>query len=413
VDEVQAAYFLEIPSFYNNRRKRTMTRSSRTYHFALAAAVALFAGCEQQPSSRAYVETLGTDTTSVEVFTRTADGFTGDLLVRSPVTRVAHYEATLNSDGTIASMSVDWTTPPENPDGPPAVGFTVTIAGDSATIEARSPDGDRTSTIAVPAGAVPTVGKLPVSYAVFEQAATQAVASGEDVYTLGLVSSRGRVAENAITRVGGDTVSMNFFGSPMLQGVDGSGRVLWRSGQRTTLKVEGAAAGAIDFAGLAADFAARDARGEGMGVASPEATVIETVGGAELMVAYSRPAKRGREIWGGLVPWNEVWRTGANAATSFSSSRDLEIGGVRVPAGDYTLFSIYTPESAQLIINRQTGQWGTMYDEAQDHARIDLMTEALPEMMERFTISIEPTAEGGVIGLSWDGARYYVPFTVR
>ena len=390
-----------------------MKRSTRPALLALAGSLVFAAGCEQQPSSQAFVETLGTDTTSVEVFTRTADGFTGDLLVRSPVTRVAHYEATLNSDGTVASMRVDWSTPPENPDGLPALGFTVTIEGDSATIETRGPQGDETATIAVPAGAIPTVGKLPVSYAVFQQAASQAMASGADVYPLSLVSARARVAENAITRVGGDTVSMNFFGSPMLHGVDANGRVAWRSGQQTTLKVEGVPAEAIDFADLAAKFAARDARGEGMGVASPEATVMETVGGAELTLVYSRPAKRGREIWGGLVPWSEVWRTGANAATSFSTSRDLEIGGVLVPAGDYTLFSIYTSESAQLIVNRQTGQWGTMYDEAQDLARIDLMTEALPETMERFTISVEATDEGGVIQLNWDGARHFVPFTVR
>ncbi len=129
---------------------------------------------------------------------------------------------------------------------------------------------------------------------------------------------------------------------------------------------------------------------------------------------YIRPAKRGREIWGGLlVPWNVVWRTGADAATAFSTDRDLEIGGARVPAGDYTLFSIYTAESAKLIINRQTGQWGTVYNEDQDLARVDLARESLPETVERFTIAVESTDDGGVVRLSWDRTRFSVPLKVR
>ena len=117
--------------------------------------------------------------------------------------------------------------------------------------------------------------------------------------------------------------------------------------------------------------------------------VETTIGGASLTVEYSRPAKRGREIWGGLVPYGEVWRTGANAATAFTTDRDLEIGGAEVPAGSYTLFSIFTSESAQLIINRQTGQWGTMYDEAQDLVRVNLTPETIAEPVERVPLRRE------------------------
>jgi hypothetical protein len=129
---------------------------------------------------------------------------------------------------------------------------------------------------------------------------------------------------------------------------------------------------------------------------------------------YSRPAKRGREIWGGnLVPWEEVWRTGANAATSFTTDRDLVIGGSAVPAGSYTLWSVFTPESAQLIVNKQTGQWGTQYDAEQDLVRIDLEKQDLPHPVERFTIGIEATDDGAVLGLTWDTVRYLVPIEVR
>lgn len=387
-------------------------------NMALASLGALVLGCggerEMVSEHRAFVERLGTDTMSVETYTRTPTGFQGEVLVRSPVTRVAHYDASLGADGTIERMHVQWSTPPENPDGPPPVELTTTVEGDSATIEVAGGQNPGTMRVAVPAGVIPTVGKSPWTFAVFEQAVMQAVASGADSFPVAFLSpGRGRVQENAIVRIARDSVSIDYFGSPFVAAIDESGHVLGRSGERTTVKLVGEQASVTDFAALAADFAARDARGEGMGVASPQATVEATIGGANLRVVYSRPAKRGREIWGGLVPFGEVWRTGANAATAFSTDRDLMIGDVSVPAGAYTLYSLFNADSAQLIINKQTGQWGTVYDKAQDLARVGMAKESLTTPVERFTIAIEPAAEGGTLQLIWDTTRYSVPIRVR
>lgn len=380
----------------------------------VSAAIIFATGCADQ-GQRAYVERLGVDTMSVETYERTATGFHGAVVTRSPHTLIARYSAELGPEGTITSMEVEWSTPPENPEGAQSWGYTVTLEGDSATIERRGGRNPGTARIAVPPDAIPTVGTMPVTYAVLEQAVRQAIASGLDSFPVSFVSAGRRpIMSNAIVRLSPDSVSMDFFGSPFVARVDSDGQVLGRSGERTTYKAVGESVGALDVAGLAADFAARDARGEGIGVASPAATVETTIGGANLTVEYSRPAKRGRETWGGLlVPYGEVWRTGANAATAFTTDRDLEIGGADVPAGSYTLFSIFTAESAQLIINRQTGQWGTMYDETQDLVRVNLTPEAIAEFVERFTISIEPSRDGGVLQLIWDRTRFSVPITVR
>jgi hypothetical protein len=370
-------------------------------------------GCAGDRDTHTYVERLGIDTVSVESYTRTADGFRGDVTIRSPSAMVAHYEASLTPEGTISRMQVDWSTPAENPDGRPPIGYTYTLDGDSATVELRRGTEPTTARIAVPPAAIPLVGKTPVAYAVLEQAVRQAIASGSDVYPAHYLSVvRGRVVSTEIVRISPDSLSFGFFGSPFLVEVDADGRILGRSGEQTTMKVVGERVNAVDIATLAADFASRDARGEGMGVASPLATVDATLDGAALNIRYSQPARRGREIWGGLVPWDEVWRTGANAATAFSTDRDLEIGGAAVPAGDYTLFSIYTADSAQLIINRQTEQWGTQYDQEQDLVRVDLARESLAEGVERFTISIEAAEEGGALRLDWDTTRFSVPIRV-
>jgi len=368
--------------------------------------------CATESEQVAYVETLGVDTVAVEVFSRTADGFEGKVLIRSPMTQVAHYKATLTPDGNVATMNVDWSTPPENPDGHPPIGFNVVIEGDSATVEMTGPNAG-TTRMAAPAGVIPTAGLTPMSYAVLEQAVRQSVAAGGEEYPVHfIIPARGRISPNAIRRVDEDVISFDFFGSPFYAQITPEGGIVHRSGEHTTMKVVGARAD-VDFEALAADYAARDARGEGMGPASPQATVQVEVGGANLEVVYSRPGKRGREIWGALVPWNEVWRTGANAATSFTTDRDLVIGGTAVPAGSYTLWSVFTEGSAQLIINKQTGQWGTQYDAEQDLARVDLEKQDLPHPVERFTIGIESTDDGAMLGLTWDTVRYIVPIEVR
>ena len=365
-------------------------------------------------SERAYVERLGNDTLAVEVFTRSESGFEGQLLTRSPVTRVAKYVGTLNPEGTISRLEVNWMTPEENPEGPGPESWSITIEGDSATIE-REVDGESSTTrIAAPEGVIPLVGKTPWSYAILEQAVMQATASGADSFPIiTITASRPGPSSNVIRRLDSETVSWSFFGSPMTARIDAQGKILALSGAQTTVKVEGEAVTDVDFEALAADFAARDARGEGLGVPSPPGQVEVTAGGAHFQIAYSRPAKRGRDIWGGLVPHDEVWRTGANAATMFTTDRDLTIGGTRVPAGSYTLWSIYTPETTHLIINSQTGQWGTAYDESQDFARIVMHREELDEAVERFTIAIEPTEAGADLQLRWDRTQFSVPMTIR
>ena len=381
---------------------------------AMLALLSAYQRPQDQDAERSYIELLGRDTFSVEVFRRTPDGFEGKLLIRSPVTRVAHYKASLQDDGVIERLEVEWRTPEENPEGPPPLKFSVLIEGESAIVKREGGRTPGVDTLMVPYGTLPTVGKRPLAFAIQEQAIMQAAQIGSDSVPVSLLSGqRSRLTDNAVVRVADDTVSMAFFGSPMLSAVDAHGNIVGRTGRLTTLKVEGRRTDPFDFDSLAAEFAARDARGEGMGIASPPAMAEATIAGASLSIEYSQPAKRGRKIWGGLVAWNEWWRTGANAATEFTTDRDLEIGGIAVPAGTYTLFSIFAPERAELMINTQTGQWGTQYDPTRDLARIPMTRESVADPVERFTISIETIDAGGVLQLSWDTTRFSVPIVVR
>ena len=145
------------------------------------------------------------------------------------------------------------------------------------------------------------------------------------------------------------------------------------------------------------------------------ALVRATAGGATLWIDYSRPAKRGRQIFGStIVPWGEVWRTGANAATQFRTDKALDIGGVTLPAGFYTLWTIPSPQGGwKLLINSETGQWGTAHKPERDLYQLDMTTSALAQPVERFTISVVPSGQGGALQLDWDTTRATIPFTVR
>jgi hypothetical protein len=123
--------------------------------------------------------------------------------------------------------------------------------------------------------------------------------------------------------------------------------------------------------------------------------------------------KRGREIFGQVVPWNQVWRAGANAATHFHVPVDLEIGGAAVPAGTYTLWALPSPTGWKLIINRQIGQWGTDYHADRDLVRVDMRVETLPQPVEQFTIAIEPDGAGAMLRMAWDRTRVSVPIARR
>jgi hypothetical protein len=146
--------------------------------------------------------------------------------------------------------------------------------------------------------------------------------------------------------------------------------------------------------------------------ASPHETVNATVDGAKISVTYGRPYMKGRKIAGGLVPYGKVWRTGADEATTLVTDKALMFGGTHVPPGTYTLYTLPGENGWQLIINKQTGQWGTEYSEGQDLARVPMKVSKSASSTEQFTIAINDTPAGGELKLSWENSDVTAPFSV-
>jgi hypothetical protein len=128
--------------------------------------------------------------------------------------------------------------------------------------------------------------------------------------------------------------------------------------------------------------------------------------GKNITVDYSSPRAKGRKIFGGLVPYGEVWRAGANEATTFVTTTDLMVGGNHIPAGNYTLFAIPNKDKWTLVISKKTGEWGIPYPGADsDFARVDMKASTLPSAAENFTIAFDKTASGCTLRMDWETTR--------
>lgn len=136
--------------------------------------------------------------------------------------------------------------------------------------------------------------------------------------------------------------------------------------------------------------------------------------GKTIKTDYSSPRAKGRKIYGGLVPYGEVWRTGANEATTFVTSADVVVGGKDVPAGSYTIFTVPNADKWTLIINKKTGEWGIPYKyESDELARVDMKVSKLPSPVENFTIAYDKSGNGCTMRIDWETTRATVDISAK
>jgi hypothetical protein len=146
---------------------------------------------------------------------------------------------------------------------------------------------------------------------------------------------------------------------------------------------------------------------------SPHETHAFDVNGCHITITYGRPSKKGRMIWGTLVPWGRWWMPGADEATTVTTSEALSIGGLKMPAGEHTLYMWPEASASKLIISNETGQFHTQYHQNLDLGRVDYTLKRLPESIEQLTYTAETTADGhGALRLIWDDREYSVTFDV-
>ena len=370
---------------------------------AAQPATAQSAARQQRSDSAAFIIRLGVDTTGIERYARTPDRIVMEAVQRSPSTTLHRLVLTTGAQGRVSGGEYTLMQPGA---AAPVQRRVIEIRGDSAVVTTTQAGTSRTQRVAA-RDAIPLAGPF---YAPYELALMRAVARNTPRTEVALL-----VGNNVVTipveRVGRDSVRLeNQFGEPMLATIDAQGRLLNLSTPAfaTLERLRW-----IDLEGLAAQFARRDEAGRGLGPLSPRQTFRITTGGVNLWLDYSRPAMRGRPIWGVLVPWGEVWRMGANDAAHFATDRTIQLGTLTLQPGTYTLFLLPTPDRWQLIVNRATGISGLDHDPAQDVGRTEMARETVARPVELFTMQLEPAQDGARLVIAWDRTRAHVPIRVR
>lgn len=370
-------------------------------------------------SSGTFITRLGTDTVALETFTRTASSLEGDVIFRSPEYAAARYRVRLSADGRPTEMVItilDHHT--TNIGAYRYHGATIAWSGDTVTGRVRTDTGEVVG--GAVRGAFPT---LPYSWALHELTTLRLRREGVDStrYPIFAVGTRRALIPSTIrvVRVGADSVRLwNVLAAGALHlRVDEDGRILGADGYASTSRyVVERQSQTTDLGPLIASIGAAERAGNGFGsVIAVYDTARAMVGGGSIEVYYSPPKVRGRDVFRNGVLGDTLWRTGANRATHLRTQVDLVIGGQRVPAGLYTLFTSIASDNSRytLIVNTQTNQWGYTYDPARDLLRVPLVVGRIPHT-ERFTIAIEPNAagDGGTLALRWAATELTVPFSV-
>lgn len=393
-----------------------------TTRFTLLALALAAAGCRASsapvPTSaqtNAYVLRLGNDTIAVDQSTRVGDRIEGTLVTHLPRTVVTRYVVTVNPTTGMPSLLQynsrlpDGSMMPAPANQQALRNVTITFGPDSVVRQDQ-----RDTLVTTRAAARNAFPYLNYAIAFFQLPVSALRASGSDSAMYAMYTAGRQTSPLAVVRRSTNRYTVIVQGFPYDVTTDGKGVVQSVDGARTTQHFVTYRQNSVDVLGLAAIWADRERAARPAAQLSLRDTTQATIGPAQLWVDYSRPMARGRRVFGANGVLNDtIWRTGANAATQFRTNVPIMLAGQTIPAGTYTLWTLAVPGRYQLIVNKQTGQWGTVYDARQDLVRVPLQARLLEQSVERFTIAVAamgPT--GGMLRLAWDNTELSVPITV-
>ncbi len=379
--------------------------------FAILSLVLACGESSDTDNKAAFITKLGNDTLAVEFFEKTENGINAKVILRSPETSFTSYYLTLDANNGINTL-VAYRHSLEN-------GFTgsgdlllqINNNGDSLGVGRMWQDELRLTSVKNEPGTLPFIDMV---HWPFELVFNKAKAAGVDTLNQPLLSGS-RISNFIVAEIRSDSMTLRH-PSRGVMGVHVSeaGNLEFLDAGLTTrkLKVYRQPSSSVDIDALGDLFARKDIMGNPFGELSSAEEDTYYIGDAEFVVSYGSPKKRGRDLFGAIVPWGERWRTGANRATHFYTSKDLKIADLDVPAGEYTFFTIPEPDGGTLIINTQTGQNGRTYDELRDLGRVPMKLSTKADITEAFTITVEETEKGGSLNLIWGQTVFSIPFII-
>lgn len=389
----------------------------------LLALLLVACGPTVPPEHYGFITRLGDDTISVESVTRHGTTETSDEVDRFPRVRVRHTRIELAPDGRIRHLDMQIYTPSES-----ANQRQRHVVADVTNDTVRLTKTDLTGTVqrvfATDGGEA--MAHLPQMYSLYELYFAAALQRASEHPTGDTVAMRQFYIDREFDRFplhhgvvrplpgGRAEIVHDWLAGVGTATLDSARHLLSYSGARTTYKVDVTRVSTPpDVAFAAKEFEAAEAK-SGVRQLSVRDTVHAQIGAATFTIDYGRPLVRGRVLLGNILPYDIVWRTGANAATQFTTTSPITLAGMRVPAGMYTLWTVpRTNGGADVIVNRETGQWGTDYDDSKDLGMAHLSTETLASPVEMFTMSVSQSSPSrGVLAMEWGSFRWTAPIKV-
>ncbi len=392
------------------------------------SALLLLASCSNTPPAEHYgfVARLGNDTLSLESVTRQGNTLTSDEVDRFPRLRLRHTEIQLDSNGSIRHLVMDIHTP-----SAPAKARECKVVGDVTKDSVLISKTDSTGTLQrhFARGGSIVVAHIEQMYSLYElyfaaaarHDAASPSAAGKPVamrqFYIDREFDRFPLGEVTVRPMGGGRMEIqhDWLSGTGEATIDSACHLLSYSGARTTYKVEvSRLASPPDVKSVADRFEALETKGGGVKQMSVRDTVRAEIGKAALMVDYGRPLMRGRKLLGNVIPYDAVWRIGANAATQFTTSAPITLAGIKVPAGTYTLWTVPHIGSVDLIVNKEAGIWGTEYDASQNLGTATMKSAPLTTPVEAFTISLIPIDQKeGTLVMEWGTFQWTAPIAVQ
>ena len=392
----------------------------------ILAFLALTACQSSSPAEQyGYLALLGNDTISIERDTRRGNEITSDEVDRFPRVRRRHTTIRLADNGTIKHLEMDITTPSE-PSNERERHVAADVSKDSVHIVKHDSTG--TKKYAFATGGALAMPHLPMMYSLtdlyFGAALRRATAPGDSVtlrqYYIDREFDRFPLHSGVVHLLapGKAEIHHDWLAGYGDATFDSLHHMLTYDGARSTYKVKvrrlTTAQELPDIAAIGQRFAALETSNGGMRQLSVRDTARATIGAATITVDYGRPLARGRVLLGDVLPFDEVWRTGANAATQLTTSAPIMVAGLRIPAGTYTLWTVPRKDGhADLIVNKQFGQWGTEYNEKLNLGTERLVVDTTSAPVEKLTISVVPAgSKKGTLVVEWGTFRWSAPIVV-
>jgi hypothetical protein len=391
--------------------------------FFLSAAL-LLVSCGHTPPAEHYgfVARLGLDTVSLESVTRQGNTVTSDEVDRFPRVQVRHTVVDLAPDGSIRHLVMDIHTPSE-PENQRERKVIADVTTDSVHISKT----DKTGTLhrdfatggSIVVAHVPQMYSLYELYfaAAFKHVAASKSGTGNPVpmrqFYIDREFDRFPLGEADVKPLEGGKaeVTHDWLAGTGEATLDSSYHMLNYSGTRTTYKVEvNRLDSSPEVKSIADRVEALETKTGNVRQLSVRDSTHAQIGSTTFTVDYSRPLLRGRKLLGDVLPYDRVWRTGANAATQFTTSAPIKLAGMQVPAGMYTLWTVPHADGVELIVNKQTGQWGTEYQESQDLGRASMTLKTLGTPVDKFKISLDKVDDKSAnLTLTWGSTTAAVP----